>query len=83
MARIIQGNPTWKAVIRCAQAGYIGKYNGVKGCFCVFEIEKEDLYKRVDYEGDVTIWCNCPSCGMVLYPMWQLISIPELPTTKG
>lgn len=46
MAKVVEDQPEWKAVIRCAQNGY----PGVDGCFSLIEITLGDLTVTVDYE---------------------------------
>lgn len=75
MAKIVEGNPVWKATIRCAQARCGGTYR-VDGCFAVIEIEASDLKSYTDSDGDTTLSCKCPSCKITLYPRWQLASLP-------
>ena len=79
MAKVVEGNPgPWKATIRCAQGTYLGKFTtAVKGCYALLEIEAEDLVWTVDSDGDGTLHCKCPACGMTLYPEWQLSRVPE------
>lgn len=77
MAKILEGNPTWTATIRCCKAVYGG--GRVDGCFTLFEIVAEDLgYVPPGYDdNEGTVTFKCPVCGMVSYPKWQLGNIPS------
>lgn len=75
MARLVQGNTSWSAVIRCAHPVCCG-LNRVDGCFALIEITLSDIRHRTDFEGDTTFWVDCPACGQKLYPEWQICNGP-------
>lgn len=70
MAKIVQGNKEWSAVIRCAQSVY--NQARVDGCFAQIEIGLNDIQASCDCEGDWSFWVICPACGQKLYPEWQI-----------
>lgn len=71
MAKVVQGQSKWSAVIRCAHPVTFGLYR-VDGCFSLIEITLDDIQSHRDWEGDWTHWVDCPSCGQKLYVRWQI-----------
>ncbi len=72
MAKIVQGEQKWSAVIRCAHPVCGIGLNRVDGCFSLIRIELKDIQHSTDWEGDTTFWVDCPACGQKLYPEWQI-----------
>ena len=72
MAKVVQGKESWSAVICCAHpTGFFGLHR-VDGCFAEIEITLNDFHGSRDWEGDWSLWVNCPACGQKLYPEWQI-----------
>ena len=67
----------WSARIRCAQSGgYLS--NKVNGCFTELEINKKDIKKTTDSEGDSCLYVMCPVCNMAIYFENQLTETIQL-----
>ena len=71
MATIVEGQKEWSAIIRCAHPSF-GSPHRVDGCFALIQITLADIKHTRDYEGDISFWVECPSCGQRLYPEWQV-----------
>jgi len=76
MAKVVNGNEAWSAVIRCAHPTGFHSLHRVDGCFAQIEITLADIHGSRDYEGDWSFWVDCPACGQRLYPEWQIGSGP-------
>lgn len=86
MARIVDESVAapkeWKVIIRCAQPICGMGLHRVDGCFRLLEVSREDVFGHRDFEGDLSIWVNCPSCGTQLYFQWQLDKSNHIPIGK-
>jgi|GEM_PF-3551255 len=72
MATVVEGQPEWSAVIRCAHPTCGCGLNRVDGCFALIAITPRDIKHSRDFEGGITFWVDCPACGQHLYPAWQV-----------
>ena len=78
MARVLPeppegGQQTWK--IRCAQASGSLYTKAVEGCFRLIEAEADDFTVFSDGDGGSHYYMTCPSCGLTLYPAWQMFGV--------
>jgi len=77
MSRIVEGKEKWSAVIRCAHP-VMGSPNRVDGCFALIEITLDDITVKDDGDGSRWFETQCPACGQILYPAWQIGNGPMI-----